>query len=120
MKMEQRKKKGDTMRQSQEEVVQEDTVWQKIKNHITQFFAKHYKVILSVSALVLMGFLFKKKFYNCMVPQSDIMTMINERALKQVVVGSMFMYGYLKTPGLSNYVISNRSLIEDKQIIETL
>lgn len=48
------------------------------------------------------------------------MTMINQRAFKEVVVGSMFMIGYLKTPGLHNYVISNRSLLEDKQIVETL
>ena len=55
-----------------------------------------------------------------MVPQSDIMTMINERAFKQVVVGSVFMVGYLKTPGINSYVISNRSLIEDKNILESL
>jgi hypothetical protein len=48
------------------------------------------------------------------------MTMINERAFKEVIVGSMFMVGYLKTPGMRNYVISNRSLLEDKQIMDTL
>jgi hypothetical protein len=46
--------------------------------------------------------------------------MINERAFKEVIVGSMFMVGYLKTPGMKNYVISNRSLLEDKIIMDTL
>jgi hypothetical protein len=75
---------------------------------------------LSVSAFFAVAFLFKKKLFNCMVPQSDIMTMINERAFKEVIVGSMFMVGYLKTPGMRNYVISNRSLLEDKIIMDTL
>jgi hypothetical protein len=56
------------------------------------------------------------------VPQSDIMTLINERAFKQVVVGSIFMMGYLKSPTAAGqtFFVSNRSLIEDKQIIDHL
>jgi len=30
------------------------------------------------------------------------------------------MVGYLKAPGANNYVISNRSLLEDKNIMDTL
>jgi len=82
------------------------------------FLSKHYKAILSFSSLLLLGILIKKKFYNRLVPPSDVLAYVNKQAFEKVVLGSVFMVGYFKSPELiakhgSDYVIANRSLLED-------
>lgn len=52
------------------------TYYENLKNLVLEFLSRHKKVIMSVSALLMMGILFKVKFYNKLIPSSDIMKMM--------------------------------------------
>jgi hypothetical protein len=73
----------------------------------------------------MLGVLIKKKFYNKLVPPSDILTYVNKQAFEKVVLGSVFMVGYFKSPDLiakhgGDYVIANRILLEDQHLVKAL
>jgi hypothetical protein len=62
-------------------------------------------------------YLFKRKFYDKIMPFTDVISMLEAEEFRNVIAGGVYLLCQFKGPNKS-YVISNRNLMDDKALVE--
>ena len=64
--------------------------------------------------IIAASYLFKRGFYDKLIPISDAMSFIERQKFSKVIVGTFFMLCYLKNPSAGmSYCFSNKQLVSE-------
>jgi len=88
-----------------------------VLNWIGRFYSQHKIKLFSTALIIAASYLFKRGFYDKLIPISDAMDHIKNKKFSKVLVGAFFMLCYFKNPhsGLS-YCFSNKQLIKEEEL----
>lgn len=93
-----------------------------INNVSKELYPERIKRIIIFLLLFFGLFMFKRYFYNRLVPISQIMDEIKDQKYRKLLLGNMLIFGYYKVSALQkgspSYVISSMNYYKPKRIIE--
>lgn len=93
----------------------------QIIEYVKNFCKKFKWHICSAAIILLFSVIFKKRIYNKMIPISDYQFLLRQGAFKKVVVGSIFLLCYFKSPSEGmQYCLANRSLLAEEEVANAL